>query len=261
LFKLAPVVVEINTNDLNEHKLLGQVHAFYNRLTRGIFLGRAAGLVFATRELMEQPEFARYGRPGCVVTNSIDLAATPFYPAPANRQPRLVFIGTPGMAWHGAEKLVPFAAAYPDIAVNVVGLDRLDTPEPLPPNLVLHGYLSGPAYESVLARADAAIGTIALHVKQMEEAATLKVRDCAARGLPCVLPYYDSDFDGLPEGLFLRIPNTTANLQSHGAQVHAFLLAASGKRVPREMIEARISSSVKEDQRLEFFNKILARTG
>ncbi|RPI95674.1 MAG: hypothetical protein EHM40_02560, partial [Chloroflexi bacterium] len=38
LMDIAPVVEEINTNDLIQHELLGPVYSLYNRLTRGIFL-------------------------------------------------------------------------------------------------------------------------------------------------------------------------------------------------------------------------------
>ena len=53
LLRIAPTVIEINTNDVEEHKLLGPILNAYNRLTRGLLLGRAAGLVYATREMAE----------------------------------------------------------------------------------------------------------------------------------------------------------------------------------------------------------------
>ena len=40
LMKIAPVIEEINTNDLTQHEDLGGVYSLYNRLTRGIFLRR-----------------------------------------------------------------------------------------------------------------------------------------------------------------------------------------------------------------------------
>ncbi len=208
LFRIAPVVVEINTNDIREHQLLGAARSLYNRLTRGIILGGASGHVFATNELMVLPDFSKFHKPGIVITNGIDLRETPLYPAPNNTPPRLVFIGTPGMAWHGVDKLVDLAKDFPDLAIDIVGLDETDTITGIPDNLTLHGFLEGAAYEAVLARADAAIGTLSLHVKGMQEAATLKIRDCAARGIPCILPYEDPDFTGMDSRLILQIPNT-----------------------------------------------------
>ena len=70
---LAPAVVEINTNDVEEHKLLGGIMSTYNLLTRGITLGGASGIVYATHELAEMEDFQRFHKPGLVVSNSIDL--------------------------------------------------------------------------------------------------------------------------------------------------------------------------------------------
>lgn len=257
LFRIAPVVVEINTHDVREHQLLGAAHNLYNRLTRSIILGGAAGHVYATNELMTLPDFSKYRRPGVVVTNSVDLNTTPFYPAPKNTPPHLVFIGTPGMVWHGVDKLVDLAKAYPDLAIDIVGLNEIEGFTELPGNLALHGFLEGSAYEAVLANADAAIGTLSLHVKGMQEAATLKIRDCAARGIPCILPYLDADFTGINSTLFLQIPNTIDNISTYGQAIHDFVIRARGKRVTREMVNDRIDSQVKETQRLDFLQKII----
>lgn len=257
LFYIAPVIVEINTHDIREHQLLGSVHSLYNRLTRGIILGKAAGHVFATNELMNTPDFSKYHKPGVVITNSIDLLATPVYPAPNNTPPRLVFIGTPGMAWHGVDKLVYLAKNFPDLMIDIVGINEIENNSELPGNLVLHGFLKGAAYEAVLAGADAAIGTLSLYVKGMQEAATLKIRDCAARGIPCILPYRDIDFAGMDSRLFLQIPNTIDNVMTHGQAIHDFVMRARGQRVDREMIADRIDSRIKEAQRLEFFQKVI----
>lgn len=255
LMDIAPVIVEVNTNDIEEHRLLGLLPDLYNRLTRGLLLGRAAGHVFATNEMAELPIFKKYRKPMIVVTNSLDLARTPYYPAPANMPPHLLFIGTPGMPWHGEDKLVQLAKIYPDILIDIVGIDHIDGLAALPVNIQLHGFLSGSAYEAVLARADAAIGTLSLHKKGMDEAATFKVRDCAARGIPCILPYFDADLSELNSEFFLQIPNRDDNVETHGQAIHDFVFAMRGRRVPRELIFNRIDSSIKESKRLIFFQQ------
>ena len=257
LFRIAPVVVEINTHDVREHQLLGTVHNLYNRLTRGIILGGASGHAFATHELMNLPNFSKFKKTGVVITNSIDLQSTPYYTPPNNTPPHLVFIGTPGMAWHGVEKLVKLALAFPDLVVDIVGINEIKGFANLPGNIILHGFLEGAAYESVLANADAAIGTLSLHIKGMQEAATLKIRDCAARGIPCVLPYLDTDFTDMNSGLFLQIPNTEIIINTHGQAIHDFVYQARGKRITRDMVKSRIDSRVKEIQRLDFFQKVI----
>ncbi len=206
---------------------------------------------------MNLPDFSKYHKPGAVVTNSVDLLATPYYPAPNNTPPHLVFIGTPGMAWHGVDKLVDLANAFPDLVIDIVGINKVESIADLPGNLILHGFLEGAAYEAVLAKADAAIGTLSLHVKGMREAATLKIRDCAARGIPCILPYRDTDFTGMDSRLFLQIPNTIDNIKTHGQAIHDFVMQARGQRVIREMVNDQIDSRIKETQRLDFFQMII----
>jgi hypothetical protein len=257
LLGVAPTIIEVNTNDFEEHKLLGFLPDLYNRMTRGLFLGRSAGHVFATEEMAELPVFRKYHKPGVVVTNSLDLDHTPYYPAPRNTPPHLLFIGTPGMPWHGEEKLIPLAGSNPDLVIDIMGIDRIDDISVLPGNIRLHGFLSGQDYEAVLSQADAAIGTLALHKKGMEEAAPFKIRDCAARGIPCILPYVDTDLDDLESEYFLHIPNSEDNIQTHGQVIHDFVYSMRGKRIPRELIVERIDSSVKESKRLSFFQQFV----
>jgi hypothetical protein len=203
------------------------------------------------------PDFSKYNRPGVVITNSVDLESTPFYPAPNNTPPHLVFIGTPGMAWHGVDKLFELAKAFPDLVIDIVGIAEIESVSQPPDNLFLHGFLEGAAYEAVLANADAAIGTLSLHVKGMEEAATLKIRDCSARGIPCILPYLDTDFLDVSSSFFLQIPNMIDNIITHGQAIHDFVFQMRGQRVPRFVVEDRIDSRIKEAQRLDFFKKIV----
>lgn len=252
LLRLAPAVVEINTNDVEEHKLLGGVMSTYNQLTRGITLGGASGIVYATQELAEMEEFQRFHKPGLVVSNSIELSAVTPLPAPRNQRPHLAFIGTPGFAWHGVEKLVYLAQICPDIVIDVIGYDHIEGVPQLPDNLVLHGYRIGAECDRILAQADAAIGTLALHRAGLNEASPLKVRDYASRGIPCILPFRDTDLGGLDSDLILRIPNTEDNIQTHAATIHDFLLRVQGKRIPREQVRGRIDSRIKEQQRLDF---------
>ena len=257
LIRLAPAVVEINTNDMEEHKLLGGVKSTYNLLTRSITLGGASGIVYATRELAEMEDFQRFHKPGLVVSNSIDLTVVTPMPAPHNQRPHLAFIGTPGFAWHGVEKLVYLAQTYPDIIVDVIGYDHIEGVVELPDNLILHGYQVGAACDRILAQADAAIGTLALHRAGLNEASPLKVRDYTSRGIPCILPFRDTDLGELDSDLILRIPNTEDNIQTHAATIHDFLLRARGKRIPRSLVENKIDSRIKEQLRLDFMARFI----
>jgi hypothetical protein len=256
LFSIAPTAVEINTNDVEEHRLLGAVKSSYNRLTRSITLGGASGIMYATRELSQLDVFECFHKPGIVISNSIDVDSVPSLPALNNAHPHLAFIGTPGFAWHGVEKLVPLAQSYPDITVDIIGYDHIEGVSDVPENLHLHGYQVGEACDRILAQADAAIGTAALHRAGLNEASPLKVRDCVSRGIPIILPFIDTDLDDLASDLILKIPNTEDNILSSASRIHDFLYRVRGKRIPRELVRGRIDSRVKETKRLDFLENL-----
>lgn len=259
IFDLAPVVMEINTNDLQEHARLGWPLALYNRLTRAICLRRAAGFVTVSEELARTPEFARFGKLSKVIPNGYDLTGIVPLPAPANRTPRLVFVGTPNYPWHGVDKLVQFARSYPGLQVDIIGYSDLPGGGEPPPNLRLHGYLKSSAYLGVLAQADVAIGSLALHRNQLEEASPLKTREYLAYGLPLVLPYRDVDLYDLECDFLLTIPNREDNLQTHGDVVRQFAYDMRGRRADAAIVVPRIDGTHKEGERVAFFEEVLAR--
>ena len=254
LTDIAPVVGEINTNDIQQHKELGAVLSLYNRLTRGILLRRVSGLVSVSEELARDVSFSVYRKPMRVISNGIDLSAFSPLDAPNNETPRLVFIGTPGYSWHGVDKLVELARAFPDLQVEIVGYDGLPEYEPLPSNLTLHGYLGAEGYRKIMAGCDLAISTLALHRKGMEEACPLKTRECLAYGLPMVMPYVDTDLKDLDVEFLLRIPNKEDNIQTHGQAIHDFAYRMRGQRVERNLI-ASIDQVTKEAERIRFFEE------
>jgi hypothetical protein len=259
LFKIAPTALEINTNDVEEHKLLGPVKSTYNRITRSITLGGAAGIVFPSDELSQMEVFKSFHKPAVVVSNSIDLSSIAVMPAPHNDRPHLAFIGTPGCAWHGVEKLVALAEAFPDLIIDIIGYDRINGRANPPANMRLHGYLIGEACDRVLAQADAAIGTLSMHVAGLQEASPLKVRDCVGRGIPCILPYLDTDLHDLDSDLILRIPNNAENVSAHKQEIYDFVCRIQGKRIRRQLIQDRIDSRAKEKRRLDFLKAISLR--
>jgi glycosyltransferase involved in cell wall biosynthesis len=257
LMGIAPVVEEINTNDLTQHEGLGGLYSLYNRLTRGIFLRRVRGLVTVSRELAASPAFACYRKPVRVIANGCRLEDFPELPAPANETPRLVFIGNPGYPWHGVDKLVDLARRCPDVQIDVVGYDELPGLESLPGNLSLHGYLSMQEYQQVLAQADVAISSLALHRVQLEEASPLKSRECLAFGLPLVVAYADTDLDQADCDFLLKIPNKEDNIQTHAQAIRDFGYRMRGRRVDRDFLKKTIDAHPKESSRLSFFEELL----
>jgi hypothetical protein len=261
LMDIAPVIEEINTNDLTQHDELGRIYSLYNRLTRGIILRRVRGLVTVSRELATSSAFASYHKLTQVIANGWELDDFPQLPAPANKIPRLVFIGNPGHPWHGVDKLVALARCVPDIQLDIIGYDGLPDLEPLPTNIKLHGYLALQEYKSVLASSDVAISSLALHRVQLGEASPLKSRECLAFGLPMVISYIDTDLEDLNCDFLLKIPNREDNIQTHSNTIRDFAYRIRGCRADREILRSRIDSRHKELARLSFFDKIRRNSG
>ena len=156
--------------------------------------------------------------------------------------------------------MILFAQHFPDIKIDIVGYDSINGTLHTPPNIILHGYQRGKLYEKLLASADAAVGTLALHLNGMQEASPFKIRDCAARGIPCILPYKDTDLFDLKCQEILNIPNTSDNISTHGMEMHDFILRMRGKRLDRSLIENRIDIIQKEKQRVKFFISIFQKS-
>ncbi len=257
LASIAPIVEELNTDDLLQHKELGWIYDTYNRLTRGIVLRRTKALIFVSNELARSSSFAKFNKPGKTIANGINLADFTPLPPPSNSNPRLIFIGTPDRIWHGVDKLETFARLYPDLRIDIIGYDNLPENRPAPSNMFFHGFLSSDGYRMLLASADVAISSLALHRIGLQEASTLKSREYLAYGLPLILSYIDTDLQDLSCNFLLNIPNTEDNLETHGPLIREFAYKMRGIRVDRQLIAPRIDTEKKETERLKFFAQFI----
>ena len=257
LADIAPIVEEINTNDLEQHKELGMGYSFYNRLTRGFLFDSASALSYVSKELSESPAFEKFQKPKNIIANGIDLYKFIPLKAPNNNIPKIIFIGSPGYTWHGIDKIYTLAKNFPDLKIDVVGYENPSPNKPLPKNFFLHGYLSEKKYLSIFATADLAISSLAMHRVNLTEASPLKSREYLAYGLPTILAYKDTDLDNLNVDFLLKIPNTEDNIITHGKLIRDFAYKMRGKRVDRDIISPLIDTRTKERKRLDFFEKII----
>jgi glycosyltransferase involved in cell wall biosynthesis len=257
LYKIAPVVVEINTNDVVEYRYRGLFFYLMNRFTRRIVLGRASGFAPVSREIAQLPQNRIFNRPMRVIANGIDLQRYSELPAPSNSKPVLAMVASPGYDWHGIDKLCYLASQCPDFKIIIVGYSADDIDNPIPPNLELPGFVSHDRIKNILARADVALGTLAWHRIKMEEGSTLKVVEALAYGIPVILGYDDTNLSGLGCDLILRLPNTERNVIDNIQQIRDFAYRMIGKRIDRNLVELRISQREKEKSRLAFFEEIL----
>ena len=250
----APLVVEINTDDLVENALGSRLRSWYNRITRGFLFRRARALVFVTTELSQRASFGRHGNRH-VITNGIDLTAYPVRPALQHDRPRLVFVGSPDQPWQGLDKVLALASIHRDWQYDVV---VVPTPTAdAPPNVSWYGRLSRADLIAVLSQAEVGLGTLALHRKAMDEAASLKMREYLAMGLPVIYANDDPDVDSLGP-LVLRIANTETNVLDDLLLIEDYVRRSRGTRIPRSLVD-HIDVASKEAQRLALFES-LART-
>ena len=253
----AALVVEVNTHDVHEYALGYKTRRIYNRLTRGVLLGRARALVFVTPELAQAGAFRAYPADRYVIANGIDLDVYPQLPAPCNDHPTLAFVGSPGQRWHGVDKLVALAAMRPQWRFDIVGEDA--PAGPVSSNVTFHGVKDRAGVLDVLARADVGVATLALHRKSMEQSSSLKMREYLAVGLPVIYAGSDPDVDDIVPHV-LRIPNTESGVMESAADIDQFVRAARGARVPRDCI-AHLHVERKERERLAIFEGVLRSTG
>lgn len=257
LFGIAPTILEINSDDRVEYAARGKFFYWLNRLTRGLTFAPAAGIVAPTRELISIFPL-KANQPRAVISNGVDMKIVEVLPPPQNDKPALTLVGTPGMNWHGVDKLLRFAQASPDVCVNIVGYSAGDVDMPIPPNVTMHGFLSYAQIREVFLKTDVACGTLALHRKNMQEACPLKVREAVLYGLPLLLAYHDTDLSEVNLPTILQIPNTEDNLVTHAEPIRRFARAMMGKRVDLDAVAPYLDQRKKEEARLAFFEQALA---
>ena len=258
LYAIAPVVVELNTLDKQEYRHRGLFYYWLNRLGREIILSKAAGFVSVSHEIAAHPTMSKFHKPVTVIANGILVEDSQILPAPQNKTPHLVFIGTAGMPWHGEDKLVWLARQYPEIHIDIIGSSREDLANmEIPENVTCHGFLNEEDFLKIYATSDVAVGTLALHRNQMEETSTLKTREYLRAGLPVILGHQDTDLIGKEFEFVCQIPNREDNVITHAEQIREFVYSMMGKRTDISLILPLIDQRQKEKERLKFFGTIL----
>ena len=251
-----PVVVEVNTDDVKEYSLNSKIKGLYNLSTRSLIFRNLAGIVFVTNELASLPYFRKYNRKFIVIGNGIDLENYKPLPPANNKYPRLVFMGSPGQPWHGVDKIVKLALKQPLWFFDLVGVTEKDLGVDIPKNITCHGYMNRMEYEKIMARADVAIGTLALHRNKMNEATPLKVREYLAFGLPIIIGYKDIDFPDEPP-FILQLPNCENNVEQNMELIQNFIEKWMGNRVARSEV-LHLDLREKEKQRIKFMEGVIS---
>jgi glycosyltransferase involved in cell wall biosynthesis len=253
LAAIAPLVVEVNSNLQAELSARSRGGAAYERFQAPLVFDHAAGAVCVANDLADGLRSRVPRLPVTVIANGVDLTTlTPLPPSPETGIRAVYLGGDP--PWQGVDKLVDVAPRLPDWHVDLVGVGGVHSV----PGVTFHGFLPREEYEPILARADLAFGTLALHRKQMNETSALKVPTYLAYGLPTVIGYEDTNFVGAEPWYLLRLPNDESNVRDGLGRIRSFAREVKGRRVPRDEVAERISARSKEAARLSFFAAVLS---
>lgn len=246
------IIMELNTNDIEEWKKLNKVMYFYNLLTRRWFYNLSIGFVTVGNEIKDL--FKNFKRPIEVIGNSIKVSDYEFIKETGNERPRVCFVGSPGFPWHGINKIKYLATKLKDVDFIFIGESGEDYE-----NVSFYGYCGLERVTELLNTCDVAIGTMSLHEKGMNSTSTIKTRQYLAQGLPIFYGYSETDFDD-EQGFLLELPNTPDNITENVEKIRDFIFYCFKndelRAECRDFAEKRLDVSVKEKKRLDFIKKL-----
>lgn len=257
-------VMEINTDDISESRLTTKWNYYYNLLTRNRLLCAASGIVAVTNELAQSESLRRVNCPRIVIPNGIDLNTITHIRKSKERSDdkmNLCFVGSPGLSWHGIDKIATIVNHLKGVRFHLVGItgDQLMSVgirENDQDVVRTYGFVSQDRAQEIVAMCDIGISTLALHRKGMHQACPLKSRQYLAQGLPIIVGYDDPDISraAVPD-FVLNIGNYERNVIDNIRRIQEFVCRV--RDYPAEVITqfARevVSMEKKEKVRLAYF--------
>lgn len=250
-----PTILEANTLFLNEAKLGNPLRWYLIKLLQPHLYKHIDGFISVTNEISNQ--FLNFSADILTIANGISFekkAQTSIIKT-HNLRPQVVFVGTPGMPWHGVDLYYKMAELILEADFHLIGPTvNQDT---LLPNFFSHGYLQPEQLSEVYSKMDIAVGSLALFRNNMKEACVLKVREYLKFGLPVIIGYSDVDINDFP--FILKIENSENGVIKEIDDIRQFILNMKGFVVPQNLIEPVISSQVKEETRIKFVKRIISK--
>jgi hypothetical protein len=248
VLKSRPSVIELNSLYLNEIGNLSQYKQNLIKRNQRTIFSSVAGFVCVTNEIAQQ--IISYQKPWVCCSNGVNMNAfdNQFIDQSAVN---IVMICSPGMAWHGVEKLEILSKAFPQYQFHLIGptLDYKAT------NLIQHGLLGKEDINRLYKSMNIALGCLSLYKKCMNESCSLKVREYLMYGLPMIMGERDVDITGQP--FVLEIGNYENNVKDNIEGIHNFIEKYKYVRLNKEQVRQLVSIEVKEKIRTDFFKKII----
>ena len=246
------VVMELNSDDVEEWRCNNKFIWIVNNITRHLFYSKASAFVSVSKEL--DYRYKNFSKRTIVIGNGISTDEFSMIKDTENKRPQICFVGSPGYKWHGIEKIEWLAKNCIDYDFHLIGEFGEDLS-----NMKYYGYLTKEEVNQVISKCDIAISTLSLYAKNMNEASPLKSRQYMALGLPFIYAYYDTDLDGSEE-FTLRIDNNPSNIEDSLEDIRDFVTKSfrniNLRTQARVFAENHIDVKVKEKVRLKFLSEI-----
>lgn len=258
LSKTYPLIIEANTNGINEAKLQLKTHFSIKSILRYVatqllhkrILRISKGIVAVTHEIYQGSGYKATIASHTIIPNSISIDNYVHHNIePTGNRPSLFFIGSPGQAWHGVDKIVSISENLPEYDFHIVGIEGSDST-----NCFYYGYLNQEQYKPLMQKSCVAFGTLALERKGMKEACPLKVREYLANGLPVILGYEDTALLHNPPWV-LRINQVDSSTVD---KIRGFVQKYQYTRVPKNELNS-IDTNHLERVRFEFLHTFIKR--
>jgi hypothetical protein len=164
-------------------------------------LSKCDGVVAVTSEILRYQQ-SRTSKPvpGNVMPNGIDTESVRMAGDERGGVPKLFFIATNFLPWHGLEKILAALECYGDpVELHLIGnvgpeLMRKIDGHSKRQRIVVHGFVDSRLIPELLTTCDAALSAFNSRVTGLTQASRLKVRHMLAMGVPVIGGEADASF-------------------------------------------------------------------
>jgi hypothetical protein len=249
-------VIEVNTLDKFELRFRNIFLRIYRKVTDRIIYTNASAVFCVTNEILANvKKDYKVNQNIYCVPNSTKLSKNLRQHNTVNRKPRLIFVGSAGIPWHGLQRIILLAEIFTEYEFFLIGVSLSN---PIPKNIKLFGELTGRRLQEIIKQSDVGLSTLGLDFKQMKEACPLKSREYLSYGLPIISGYIDPAF---PRGanFIFRIDFTKdVNWEKISRDISKFIKKWMGKKVnPSQLRNIDIVNV--ERKRVEVLRNVLKR--
>lgn len=259
------IIIEINSDAKSEDNLIQnksiikKLGSTITNIINNISYKTVFGLIFVTHELSKADTYK-----GCrnfAVIPNASIGKSIIKKKKTRHPPiRLLFLGSPNQPWHGIDKMVYLAKMLSTkIELHLVGPSMQDIAYLSPSkNIITYGYCEN--YQDIAKQCHIAIGTLALHRKNMNEACPLKVREYIDAGFPIIIGYTDTAFIDKKYDFILQIENKEDSINKETVEKIYEFCTKECDTILDEKVSYLISPQHIESKRISAISQWLAES-